>query len=204
MRTIESPETHVMPAVEAETRQSRALHTLLGVTRLILGFEFLWAFFDKLLGLGFATGRAADTGVITFFGSDAWLHGGSPTAGVVGFGLHGPFADFFQTITGYQMTATGPTVSAWVDWVYMLAMLAIGVGLMTGVMSRLAAIGGMAWMAIFYLATAVWPAYNPFVDEHVIAFLVLAMIAVANAGIYLGFGRAWQRLDVVKRHPILY
>lgn len=204
MKTIERTEVHTMPAVEAETRQSRAVHYLLGVGRLVLGFEFLWAFFDKLLGLGFATGRAADTGAITFFGSDAWIHGGSPTAGVVGFGLHGPFTHFFQTITGYQMTQAGPTVNAWVDWVYMLAILAIGLGLMTGIMSRLAAIGGIVWMAIFYMATAVWPAYNPFVDEHVIAIVLLAVIAVANVGRYLGFGGYWQRLDVVKRHPILY
>ena len=55
----------------------------------------------------------------------------------------------------------------------MASMLLIGLGLMTGVMIRLAAFGGIAWLAIFYLATAIWPENNPFVDEHVIYAVVL-------------------------------
>ena len=45
--------------------------------RLVMGLIFLWAFFDKLLGLGFATTKEA-----------AWLYGGSPTYG------------FFQGLAG--------------------------------------------------------------------------------------------------------
>jgi thiosulfate dehydrogenase [quinone] large subunit len=122
---------------------------------------------------------------------------------VLGFATKGPFAHFYQTITGYQMTQAGPTSAAWVDWVYMLSMLLIGGALILGIGVRLATIGGIIWMAIFYTATAIWPEHNNFVDEHVIDALVLAGLFLANAGRYYGLGKIWQRTEVVKRHPIL-
>jgi thiosulfate dehydrogenase (quinone) large subunit len=122
---------------------------------------------------------------------------------VLGFAMKGPFVHFYQTITGYQMTAAGPTSAAWVDWVYMLSMLLIGTALILGVGVRLAAIGGIIWMAIFYTATAIWPEHNNFVDEHVILALVLAGLFLANAGRYYGLGKVWQRTEFVQKHPIL-
>ena len=52
------------------------------VTRLSIGFVFLWAFFDKLLALGYATGTDRETGAIDRFGDAAWINGGSPTDGL--------------------------------------------------------------------------------------------------------------------------
>jgi thiosulfate dehydrogenase [quinone] large subunit len=198
-----------MPALERlEPIHTRGLQRVFGALRLLLGFTFLWAFLDKAFALGFSTGRVLDdagnTVRIDFFGDAAWIHGASPTAGVVGFALKGPFVDAIQSVTGYQMTATGPTVAAWVDWVYMLSMLLIGVGLMTGVMTRLAAAGGIVWLAVFYLATSIWPEHNPFVDEHVIDAVVLVGIILANAGRYWGLGKAWQRVGWVKDRRWLY
>jgi len=195
--------TSEMPKVELETRHGRQLGYALGVARIVVGFEFLWAFLDKAFALGFGTGRL-ENGSIDFFAKGAaWFNGGSPTAGVVGFGLKGPMKGFYQSITGFQVVAGVPHVSGLVDLIYMASMLLIGLGLMSGVLTRLAAIGAIAWMVFFYTATAIWPAYNPVVDEHVIAALLLVVIIVANAGQYLGFGRSWQRRDYVTRHPIL-
>ena len=149
-------------------------------------------------------GRDVETGAIVFGGPDAWINGGSPTAGVLGFALKGPFKGFYETITGAQMGAAGPTAAGWVDWVFMLSMLAIGVALILGIGVRLAALGGIAWMAIFYTATAIWPEHNPFLDDHVIEAVVLAGLFLANAGRYYGLGRAWQRLDFVKDRKYLY
>lgn len=42
----------------------------LNLLRLVLGFEFLWAFLDKTFGLGYTTPAAK-----------SWLNGGSPTKG---------------------------------------------------------------------------------------------------------------------------
>jgi thiosulfate dehydrogenase [quinone] large subunit len=162
---------------------------------------------DKAFALGFSTGRVVDdagaTVKIAFFGDASWIHGASPTAGVLGFALKGPFTHFYQTITGYQMTQAGPTSAAWVDWIYMLSMLAIGLALILGVGVRLASIGGIIWMAIFFTATAIWPQNNPFVDEHVIGAVVLAALFLANAGRYYGLGKVWQRTKLVRRYPVL-
>jgi len=102
------------------------------------------------------------------------------------------------------MTQAGPHVAAWVDWLYMVTLAAIGVALILGITIRLAAIGGIAWLAIFYLATAIWPEHNPFLDEHIVEIVVLVGVLLANAGRYYGFGKAWQKLGFVKDRPYLY
>ena len=199
-------EAVAIPEAAPQVRRG-GLGVVMGLLRLALGWTFLWAFLDKAFALGFSTGRVVneETGASTidFFGDAAWINGGSPTAGVLGFAMKGPFTDFYQTITGFQMTEMGPTSAAWVDWVYMLSMLAIGLALILGIGVKLASIGGIIWMAIFYTATAIWPEHNPFVDDHVVEALVLGALIFANAGIYLGFGKAWQRTQLVRKHPIL-
>jgi thiosulfate dehydrogenase [quinone] large subunit len=189
--------------MDEEPVRTRGLQRVFGVLRIAMGWTFLWAFLDKAFGLGFGTGRDAETGAITFFGTDAWIHGGSPTAGVVGFALKGPFKGTIQSITGYEMTQAGPHVAGWVDWLFMGTLLAIGVALILGIATKLAAIGGIAWMATFYLATAIWPEHNPFLDEHLVNILVLTGLLLANAGRYYGLGKAWQRLGFVKDRPYL-
>ena len=73
-----------------------------GVLRLCVGWVFLWAFLDKLLALGFATGRDAETGVVDRFGDAAWINGGSPTDGFLQFGLNtrAPFTDLYSGLAG--------------------------------------------------------------------------------------------------------
>lgn len=166
-----------------------------GVLRITLGWVFLWSFLDKLLGLGFSTGRNPETGAIDFFGADAWINGGSPTEGFLQFGVHtkGFLVDFYQGLAG----------ATWVEWAYMLSLLAIGLGLIFGIGTRLAAIGGIIWMALFYTASAVWPEQNPFVDVHVVYAIVLFGIVYVGAGRYLGFGRWWESTALVRRFPIL-
>jgi thiosulfate dehydrogenase [quinone] large subunit len=166
-----------------------------GVLRIAMGWTFLWAFLDKAFALGFSTGRNPETGAIAFFGPDAWINGGSPTDGVLQFALHtkGFFADFYGALVG----------ATWVEWAYMLSMLAIGLGLIFGIGTRLAAIGGIIWLAIFYTATAIWPEHNPFLDDHVIYAIVLAGIAYVGAGRFLGLGRRWDSTALVRRFPVL-
>jgi thiosulfate dehydrogenase (quinone) large subunit len=191
-----------------EPIHTKGLQRVFGFLRFALGWTFLWAFLDKLFALGFSTGRVVDevTGAtsISFFGDAAWIHGASPTAGVLGFGLKGPFADVYQNLTGFQMTQAGPAVAGWVDWVYMASMLLIGLALILGVFTRIAAVGGIVWLTIFYTATAIWPEHNPFLDEHVLEAAVLVAIILANAGRYYGLGKVWQRVGFVKDRRYLY
>lgn len=165
-----------------------------GLLRIAMGWTFLWAFLDKAFALGFSTGRL-ENGGIDFFGPAAWINGGSPTDGVLQYAVHtkGFFEGFYQGLAG----------STFVEWAYMLSMLVIGIALIFGIGTRLAALGGIVWMAIFYTATAIWPEHNPFVDDHVIYAIVLGGIAYVGAGRYFGFGRWWERTRLVKKLPVL-
>jgi thiosulfate dehydrogenase [quinone] large subunit len=193
----ETPESSVkaLPAYGTPDEPKVKGGNFWGVIRIAVGWVFLWSFLDKAFALGFSTGRNPETGVIDFFGPDAWINGASPTAGFLQFGVHSkePFTGFYQGLAG----------ATWVDWVYMLSLLAIGTALIFGLGTRLAAIGGIIWMAILYTAAAVWPEFNPFLDEHVVYAIALAGIAYVGAGRYLGFGGWWERTALVQRFPIL-
>jgi thiosulfate dehydrogenase [quinone] large subunit len=166
-----------------------------GLLRISIGWVFLWAFLDRLLALGFSTGRDPETGIVDRFGDAAWINGGSPTEGFLRFGLHtkGVFTDLYGDLAG----------QGWVDWGYMLSMALIGTALILGVATRLAVAGGILWMVLFYTASAIWPEHNPFMDDHVVYAIVLAGIAYVSAGRYLGLGRWWEGTRLVQRYPVL-
>jgi len=166
-----------------------------GLLRIAIGWIFLWAFLDRLFALGFATGRNPETGAVDRFGDAAWINGGSPTEGFLKSGLHtkGFFVDLYSGLAG----------QAWIDWIYMASMLLIGAALMLGVLTRLAALAGIAWMILFYTAAAIWPENNPVIDDHVVYAIALAGIAAVDAGRHLGLGRRWERTALVSRHPML-
>lgn len=63
-------------APKAGTAHERAVRYILAGTRLALGWIFLWAFIDKMFGLGMATES-----------KNAWINGGSPTKGFLTFGV---------------------------------------------------------------------------------------------------------------------
>jgi thiosulfate dehydrogenase [quinone] large subunit len=163
-----------------------------GVLRLVVGWTFLWAFFDKLFALGFGTGRNPETDVVDYFGPDAWISGGSPTYGFLTFGADGPFKDFYNSIAG----------DAWTDWAFMLGLLAIGVAFMFGVATRLATIGGVA-MYVLMWTVALPPENNPIIDDHILGAAAVLVLGMLAAGRYLGLGRWWERIPLVQRFPIL-
>ena len=161
------------------------------VARLSIGFEFLWAFLDKLLALGYATGKDPKTGVIDRFGPAAWIQDGSPTKGFL-INVKGPFKGLFKPMAG----------ATWANWLFMIGLLAIGVALMLGIGMRIAAGSGalllvFMWMALLPLSN------NPFMDDHLIYAVVLVGLAAVHAGDIFGFGRSWARSDIVQRYPIL-
>jgi thiosulfate dehydrogenase [quinone] large subunit len=57
-------------------------------------------------------------------------------------------------------------------------------------------------MVLFYTASAIWPENNPFLDEHVVEFIILIGLAYVGAGRYLGRGRWWERVSIVRRYPV--
>lgn len=171
---------------------------LWGILRLSIGWIFLWSFLDKLLGLGFATCRGED-GVIDFACSASFVKGGAPTYGFLEFATQsshtgGVFRD---------LAPSGPTSPNVVDWLFMVALLLIGVALMLGIGVRLAGFGGALLVAFMYLAGFVWPENNPVIDEHIIEIILLVSFALVGAGRWLGFGNRWARTKLVQSHPVL-
>ncbi len=175
-----------------ETRSQTAFRYVAAITRLSIGWVFLWAFFDKLFALGFATGRDAETGVVDYFGDAAWINGGSPTEGFLSFGTKGPLAGFYQSFAG----------AAWADWLFMIGLLGIGVALMAGIAMRVGAISG-ALMLVLMWSAVLLPDNNPFMDDHLIYALVLIALMLVGAGHTWGFGRAWEKLPIVARNSWL-
>jgi thiosulfate dehydrogenase [quinone] large subunit len=159
------------------------------VTRIVLGFVFLWAFLDKLFGWHYATPAGK-----------GWIDGGSPTKGFLSGVEVGPFENTFHDWAG----------TWWANGLFMLALLGIGVALLAGVAMRIAAGSGVLLMAAMWAAE--WPldqhtsagaasmSTNPLVDYHVIYALLLVVLVVTAAGEHLGLGRAWSRLTIVRDH----
>jgi thiosulfate dehydrogenase (quinone) large subunit len=160
-----------------------------GVTRILLGFTFLWAFLDKNFALGYSTTKA-------------WMFGtgeGNPTAGFLKFGANpnGPLHDFYNNLA--------PTsASAPINWLFMLALLGAGLGLVLGIGMRISCIGASILLLSMWLAVAPWAKYedkggstvasnNPLLDEHIIYSATLMILMFVLAGRYWGLGRMWEK-----------
>jgi thiosulfate dehydrogenase [quinone] large subunit len=159
----------------------RAFGIAIAATRVSLGWIFLWAFLDKMFGLGHETPS-----------SGAWIHGGSPTAGFLGHATKGPFASMYQNIAG----------AAWADWLFMAGLAGIGTALILGVAMRFAAAAGATLLVLMWSAVLP-PDNNLFMDDHIIYALVLVVLALAGADKFYGLGRIWDRLPLVKRYGLL-
>lgn len=196
MSTIHKSQVAHPVLVEDDVVTFATARKALAALRIMFGFTFLWAFFDKLLALGFHTGVMTDpaTGATTTdrFGDAAWINGGSPTEGFLTYGTKGPFAEFFQSFAG----------AAWADWLFMLGLLGIGVALTLGAGMRLAAITG-ALMYVLMYAAVMLPENNPVLDDHLIGAMSLVVLALVLAGDTWGLGRWWAKRGIVQKHPIL-
>ena len=183
----------VHPEVVApETRGMRAFRYVAAALRISLGWVFLWAFLDKLLALGFSTGRNDETGAVDYLGDAAWINGASPTEGFLTYGTKGPFAEVFQGFAG----------AAWADWLFMVGLAGIGIALVAGVAMRIAAAAG-ALMLMLMWAAALLPENNPFMDDHIVYAIALIGLPLVAAGHTLGLGRYWERIPLVQRYGFL-
>jgi len=161
--------------------QARTFGYVTAALRIGLGWIFLWAFLDKLFGLGHETESKA-----------AWINGGSPTNGFLSHATTGPFADLYQNIAG----------QAWADWLFMIGLAGIGTALIAGIAIRLAAASGALLLVLMWTAVLP-PENNPILDDHLIYALVLIALALVKAGHVLGLGQAWERLPLVQKYSAL-
>lgn len=193
MSTVHTtPQVHEAFLAERDIVTHAAARKALAALRIIFGLTFLWAFFDKLLALGYHTGVDAQSGALDRFGPAAWIHGGSPTMGFLKFGAEGPFKGFYNSIAG----------ATWADWGFMLGLLGIGFALTFGVGMRIAAIAG----AVLYLmmwSVALPPQNNPVIDDHIMGAVTVIVLALTLAGDTWGFGTWWAKRKIVEKHPVL-
>ncbi|GHO66256.1 hypothetical protein KSC_051480 [Ktedonobacter sp. SOSP1-52] len=176
--------TPVDPARETKTTRflSREVTAryLWAITRLCLGWTFLWPFLDKMFGLGHETTAA-----------HAWINGGSPSNGFLS-GAVGPFASIYHSIAG----------AGWVNWMFMIGLLGIALALLLGIGMRIAAVAGAVLLVLMWSASLP-PQDNIFMDNHIVYALVLLGLAVVGAGNTFGLGRWWTQTSLVRRFPWL-
>ena len=156
-------------------------NTLWNLLRFSISFIMLWAFFDKLLGLGFAT--ALDK---------SWLSGVSPTAGFLKFGSQGFFAPIFHSLSGNIL----------IDILFMSGLFLIGLCLLLGIGLRIACFSGVLMMFLMYLSL-VPPENNPLIDEHIVYILVFILLAQRSNKQNFGLSSKWDNISMVKKYPIL-
>ncbi|MEU7872948.1 hypothetical protein [Dactylosporangium sp. NPDC049140] len=172
--------TPAVKAVAGVSAATVARYTFAGV-RIALGWVFLWAFLDKLFGLGHET-----------TGQAAWINGGSPTSGFLGHAAAGPFKGLYNDMAG----------AAWADWLFMIGLAGIGIALILGIGMRIAATAGALLLVLMWSAVLP-PANNPFMDDHLIYAGTLVGLALMRAGDTAGLGRWWSRIPLVSRAPWL-
>jgi thiosulfate dehydrogenase [quinone] large subunit len=188
---VHAPATGPAVIVPASSPR-RGAGIALAVLRIATGAVFLWAFLDKLFGLGYSTP-----------GARSWLSGGSPTEGFLSHVEVGPLQGFFTSIAG----------SWWADWLFMLGLAGIGIAMVLGIATRLAAASGAVMMALMWFAEYPLAKFtsngdatgstNPIFDYHIIYAMALIALAATAAGAVWGLGRWWAALPVVQRHSWL-
>jgi thiosulfate dehydrogenase (quinone) large subunit len=155
-------------------------HAVWALARITLGFLFLWTFLDALVGLN----RPTPAG----FG---WLDGVSPTTDYLS-GVHNSLRAPYRALAG----------QAWVDWLFMIALVLVGLALLLGAGVTLAATAGSALMILLWLASLPLTG-APVVDHHIVYALVLIGIAATGAGLRFSLAPWWRRTRLVRKLPIL-
>ena len=152
----------------------------LSVFRLLIGWLFIWGFLDKMFGLGFQTPSEG-----------AWINGGSPSSYVV-WVTKGVFADLFNSMAG----------NAFVDVLFMAALLIIGITLILGIATKITTISAVLFSIVMY-ALCVPPTDNPLIDYHIL--LAVGLVVVYYLGGYekLSLYDKWKEFPLVKKYPIL-
>lgn len=154
---------------------------MLGLIRIVLGFMLVWAFFDKLFGLGMPSG--SDVAII---------NGGSPTEYYLSELIHGPLEGMWGALAGNVV----------VDILLMFGLITVGTCLMVGIASKLSTIGFVVMMIMMY-CLCIPPADNPIFDYHIIYILAELSVYFLGGFSVMGVGGRWKELKIVKRYSVL-
>jgi thiosulfate dehydrogenase (quinone) large subunit len=161
---------------------SHAKKIMWALLRIALGWIFLWAFLDKTFGFGYTTSP-----------DKSWLKGFSPTDNFLRFGATGKYGHYFTQLAGNRF----------IDWLFMLGLLFIGVTLITGIALKLGSISGIILVSLIFLTIAP-TANNPVLDQHVIYALIFFGLLFDSENETLSLGWWWQNLPIIENITILH
>ena len=95
-----------------KTKKKSNLDKVWATLRILIGLILIWAFLDKLIGLGYATCRTVDpvskTETVTVMCEKAWLNEGSPTEGFLSFATKGPLQTTYSSLAGNMYVSVSP------------------------------------------------------------------------------------------------
>ena len=131
--------------------------------------------------------------IFVYAGFDKLINGFS-AEGFLVHATRGPLAGWFQSLGENQ--AALDVINPMVVWGEIL----IGLALVFGVTTRLAAFWGATMMFMFYIAQLP-PEHNPFMEYYLVYILVLGVIGALGAGRILGLDAVIERLPFVRRIP---
>ena len=164
--------------------------------RIALGLIMLWAFMDKMFGLGYSTCRTVDAKTkvetVKVLCVKSAAKGGSPTVGFLKNSPKGPFKTQYNKIAGNHVA----------DFLFMGGLLLIGLSLISGVGIKIATVSGILLMLMMWSAVLP-PAQHPFLDDHIIYAIIMFGLIVTNNEQVWGLGKWWQSHKLVKKYPIL-
>jgi thiosulfate dehydrogenase [quinone] large subunit len=202
-KIMATPDT--APATQSVMSGSKLGWVSLSLARIGIGFVFLWAFLDKLIGLGFATCRNAETGVVEIMCDSAWLQGGHITegylksaAGEFGGEPMGVYGELFKGWGDFAIGSFRP-----LDWVFMLGLAGVGLALMLGIGTKIGAWSAVGLLMMMYIAHFD-NTNNPVIDDHIVYSLAaVGIVYVELQRQAVGIGKWWRELPLVKKNDWL-
>lgn len=101
-----------------------------------------------------------------------------------------------QTMTSFYAWLASAQNIGWVDMLNKWGLFLVGLSLLLGMGTRIAAIAGSMIMALYYVPTLSFPyagEHAYIIDEHIIYIAAFSVLFVYNAGMYWGVDGAIQR-----------
>ena len=167
------------------TGKARALAGL----RITMGLLFIYAGFEKLIGIGLEAGNSWSAfGFLKFATAGSW-------PGAADGAVMNPFQSFWVGL------ATNPDAMHFINFIVPWGELGIGIALTLGLFTRFASLMGVLMMALFYVAS--WDFSLGVINSDLIYLAVLAYLGIAGAGEVYGLDRTVEETEVVKHTPQL-
>ena len=86
----------------------------------------------------------------------------------------------------------------------MAGILFVGISLMLGIMTKLGGYIGSIMLFLMFISGSLLPEHNPLIDEHIIYILILLGLTTVPAGEWIGLGKEWKKLTLIRNNPLIH